>query len=98
MTEVVFLPEAAEDIERLFQFLMRNATATAARKAMRAIDGGVERLIRHPNCGAPMVGREAYRQLFILFGSSAYVLRYRFDEDRDRLVIVRVWHGKDARA
>ncbi|OWV80272.1 hypothetical protein ATY77_26000 [Rhizobium sp. R634] len=38
-----------------------------------------------------------YRQLFVPFGKSAYVLRYRIHEEADTLVVVRVWHGREQR-
>ncbi len=95
--EVVFLPEAADDIERLFQFLLDAGNPRAAQKAMAVITSGIERLSAHPHAGLAMRDREPYRQLFIPFGRSAYVLRYRIDEDHNRLVIVRVWHGRETR-
>ena len=50
-----------------------------------------------PGIGVPMDGRPDYRQLFVPFGKSAYVLRYRIDEAGDTLVVVRVWHGREGR-
>ncbi len=92
---VVFLPQAMSDIERLHGFLAER-NPPAARRALRAIDTGIDRLIDNPLIGIAMPGREE-RQLFVPFGKSAYVLRYRLHPERDSLVVVRVWHGREDR-
>ncbi|WP_117196522.1 type II toxin-antitoxin system RelE/ParE family toxin [Rhizobium terrae] len=93
----VFLPEAENDIERLFDFLMNQGNALAAQKAMLAIDEGIQMLLETPYIGIRMEGRTDYRQLFVPFGKSAYVLRYRIHEEADTLVVVRIWHGRENR-
>ncbi|ARM86830.1 toxin-antitoxin system toxin RelE/ParE family protein [Rhizobium sp. CIAT894] len=93
----VFLPEAEDDIERLYGFLIGQANPLAAQKAMLAIDEGIQMLLENPHIGIRMEDRPHYRQLFVPFGRSAYVLRYRLDEETDRLVVVRVWHGRENR-
>ncbi|MAU97335.1 MAG: plasmid stabilization protein [Fulvimarina sp.] len=92
----VFLPEAEADIERLYRFLSER-NPSAARKAMLAIDEGIQMLLDTPLLGTRMEGRPDYRQLFVPFGKSAYVLRYRIHDDADSLVVVRVWHGREDR-
>jgi addiction module RelE/StbE family toxin len=94
--KLVFLPEAVEDIDRLFHFL-NSIDPRSAQKAMLALDEGIELLLENPLIGPKMKGRSGYRQLFVPFGRNAYVLRYRIDELRDVLVIVRVWHGRELR-
>lgn len=94
--KLVFLPEAEEDIERLYAFLVEK-NPLAAQKAMLAIDEGAEMLTGNPYLGVKMEGRPDYRQLFVPFGKSAYVLRYRIQEEADTLVVVRVWHGREDR-
>jgi len=37
----------------------------------------------------------AGREFFIPFGASAYLLRYRIHDDT--LVVIRVWHSREAR-
>ncbi|MBB2794990.1 UNVERIFIED_ORG: plasmid stabilization system protein ParE [Rhizobium pisi] len=93
----VFLPEAEDDIERLFDFLMRQESPVAAQKAMLAIDEGIQMLLENPYLGIRMESHAEYRQLFVPFGKSAYVLRYRIRDEADTLVIVRVWHGREKR-
>ncbi|WP_416899503.1 MAG: type II toxin-antitoxin system RelE/ParE family toxin [Minwuia sp.] len=91
----VFLPEAVEDIDRLYDFLIEK-DAIAAQKAMLAIDEGISLLLDNPYIGVKM-GGQPERQLFVPFGKSAYVLRYRVDEPSDTLAVIRVWHGREAR-
>ncbi len=94
--KLVFLPEASEDIDRLYEFLLKD-NPIAAQKAMLAIDEGIKLLSDNPHSGVQMEGRPDYQQLFIPFGKSAYVLRYRLDAQTDTLAVVRVWHGKEQR-
>ena len=93
---LVFLPEADQDIDRLHEFLAAE-NPLAAQKAMLAIDEGIALLLENPDLGIPLERRKAFRQVFIPFGKSAYVLRYRIDTDADCLVVVRVWHGREQR-
>jgi len=94
--KVVFLPEAEADIDRLYDFLVHKNTQ-AAWKAMLAIDGGIDKLTHSPGLGLRMKARPDVRELFIPFGKSAYVLRYRIDSDNDCVVVIRVWHGREQR-
>ena len=95
---LVFLPEASDDIDRLFNFLMEEARIPlAAQKAMLAIDEGVQMLLESPYLGVEMEHNTQYRQLYIPFGKQAYILRYRIDVDKDTLVVVRVWHSRESR-
>lgn len=93
--KLVFLPQALADIERLHEFLsIRNEAA--ARRALLAIDTGIDLLQENPLIGIAMPDR-VERQLFIPFGKSAYVLRYRLHPVQNLLVVVRVWHGREDR-
>ena len=94
--KVVFLPEANSDIDRLFEFLFQN-NPVAAQKAMLAIDEGIDMLLANPFIGIAIPERPEYRQLFVPFGKSAYVLRYRIADGDETLVVVRVWHGRERR-
>jgi len=62
---------------------------------MRLILEGAERLREFPELGRPMDEDTGRREFFLHFGASAYVLRYRLHGDR--LVIIRVWHGREER-
>ena len=93
---VKFLPEALEDVERLYEFLLVK-NPLAAQKAMLAIDEGVVMLTDDPKLGRPIEFRPTYRELFVPFGRDAYILRYRIEERTNSLIVFRVWHSKEKR-
>jgi plasmid stabilization system protein ParE len=45
--------------------------------------------------GHPIGGREEYRQIVLQVLNAAYVFQYRIE--RDRLIVLRVFHGREAR-
>lgn len=92
---VFWLPEAVIDLERLYDFLVDKDPA-AAERAVRTIEGGADRLVEFPNLGRPIGDDTSRRELFIPFGASAYVLRYRIYQDT--VFIIRVWHSRETRA
>lgn len=96
MAEVKWLPEALDDLERLFAFLREKNPAAAARAAQTILDGA-DLLLTSPRLGRPMPDRTQRRELFLPFASSAYVLRYLLEDD-DTPVIIRVWHNREVRA
>lgn len=93
---VRFLPEADHDVDRLYSFLA-GRNQSAARKAMLAIDHALLRLEENPYIGVIMRERAGDRQLSIPFGDGAYILRYRLDEAKDTLIVVRIWHDCEQR-
>lgn len=94
--ELVFLPEADADIDRLFEFLLEENPA-AAERAMLSIDEGTKKLESFPELGVSMNDETGRRELFIPFGKSVYVLRYRINLEKQEVVILRVWHGRELR-
>ena len=95
MAELKWLPEALNNLERLFAFLRERNPVAAARAAQTILDGA-DLLMTSPRLGRPMPDRTQRRELFIPFASSAYVLRY-MPEDDDTPVIIRVWHSREVR-
>lgn len=95
MAEVKWLPEALDDLERLFAFLREKNPAAAARAAQTILDGA-DLLLTSPRLGRPMPDRTQRRELFLPFASSAYVLRYLLEDDATP-VIIRVWHNREVR-
>jgi plasmid stabilization system protein ParE len=49
----------------------------------------------HPQLGRPISGRQEYRQIVLQVIGAAYVFQYRFDGKR--LVMLRVFHAREAR-
>ena len=82
---------------RLRAFIAKHNPAAAERVARRLIQG-IEGLIRHPRLGrrvtvAPdQMAPEEIRDWLV----GDYVVRYLITEDR--IVVLRVWHGKEQRA
>jgi plasmid stabilization system protein ParE len=85
---------ALADLDRFAEFLDREHPALAAIVA-REIVGKVQILSEHPKLGRPIAGREEYRQIVLQVLGAAYVFQYRFDEKH--LVMLRVFHAREAR-
>lgn len=94
MSEIIWLPEAVADVDRLYGFL-RDHNPDAAERAARIILDGSHQLASLPEIGRPMADGTGRRELLLPFGSGAYVLRYLIHQNR--IVIVRVWHGREDR-
>ena len=91
---VVWLPEALQDVARLYGFLAEK-NKLAARTAAARIARAARELEDFPDMGQPMQDG-LRRQVFAQFGAGAYVIRYRRD-DRGNVVVVRVWHSRERR-
>ncbi|VAX02751.1 hypothetical protein MNBD_GAMMA20-731 [hydrothermal vent metagenome] len=91
---VRWLPEARQDAQRLYDFLIDKDPMAAAR-AMETLLIGADRLAEMPEVGRPMSDETGRRELYLPFGAGAYVLRYMID--RENVVIIRVWQGREHR-
>jgi len=91
---LVWLPETRDDILRLYDFLV-DVNPRAAARALQAIMRGADMLMKNPEMGRPMSDGTQRRELFVPFGASAYVLRYRIKSET--IVVIRVWHGREER-
>lgn len=89
---IVWLPGAVKDVERLRGFI-RSKNPIAARRAAVRILEGVTVLKLNPNAGIPVEGLSEYRELILTFGAGDYFVRYRVDSSD--IVIVRVRHSKE---
>ena len=92
--KLVWLGQSQEDIKRLYDFLL-DKEPVAAERAVRAIQLGARKLVDFPHIGRPMGDETERRELFIPFGASAYVPRYRIRDDT--IVVIRVWHSREER-
>lgn len=94
MARLIWTPPATADVTRLHAFLAPK-NRDAARRAVSAIRQGVKTLAAHPEIGRAARGLSAeFREWFIPFGQSGYVVRYRFDGAEVAILAVR--HGKEA--
>jgi plasmid stabilization system protein ParE len=94
MPEIIWLPEALDDVLRLRIFLQEKSPNSAARAGQSLLEGA-NFLSRFPEWGSPMNDGTGRREFFIPFGSSGYVLRYRLENDK--VIIIRAWHGRENR-
>jgi plasmid stabilization system protein ParE len=92
--KVIWLHQAQGDIQRLFDFLLER-DPVAAERAVRAIQTGARRLADHPQIGRPMSDDSGRRELLVPFGAGAHVIRYL--SQRERVVVIRVWHSREER-
>ena len=94
--KLAFSREARGDLVRLRAFIAKHNPPAAERVARRLIQG-IERLMRHPRLGrrvtvAPdQMAPEEIRDWAV----GDYVVRYLIADER--IVVLRVWHGKEQR-
>jgi plasmid stabilization system protein ParE len=85
---------AQRDLLRLYRFLAAKSPEAAGR-AVDVILLGAMLLEEHPQVGRPITGAPPeFREWIIPFGSSAYIVRYRFDPHQ--VVVLAVRHGREA--
>jgi toxin ParE1/3/4 len=91
---IVFTPEAISDAYRLFDFL-RLENVAAASRAMAAIWKKLELLETMPGLGYRTQSPHV-RQVRVQFGKRGYLIRYTVREKDGALVVLRIWHGREA--
>ena len=85
---------ALADLGRFEDFLRERHPALSTVVA-REIISKTRALSEHPLLGRALAGRQAYRQVILRVLNARYVFQYRVMEDR--LVILRVFHGRESR-
>ncbi len=90
-----FLPEADNDVKRLYDFLSPINKASA-KKALLAIYADIELLSLHPEIGRPLRQPLYVREHFVRFGARGYIVHYRVIETE--IIILRIWHSAEDRA
>jgi toxin ParE1/3/4 len=78
----------------LCSFLARSASG-AARFVAAEIQAKTRILEEHPLIGRPIKGRPEFRELVLEVLNARYVFRYGYDGER--LVMLRVFHGREQR-
>ena len=92
MTRLVLSPRAAQDIDRLADFLLESDPVAASATGRILIDG-LQLLKQHP-----LIGRQAelgYRELLISRGRTGYVALYKFDVVNDTAIILTIRHQRE---
>ena len=91
---VRFTPAAAQDLERLFDFLAQH-DAKAARRARAAIAKGIEFLGDFPfSCGKASPEHPLLRELIIDFGANGYVALFEI-ENKETVTVLAVRHQRE---
>ena len=85
---------ALADLDRFADFLHRHFPELAA-SVSRDLAEKVRILSQRPYLGRPLAGRPEYRQIILQAARAAYVIQYRVIADR--VVILRVFHGREER-
>ncbi|OGA66954.1 MAG: hypothetical protein A3G83_05300 [Betaproteobacteria bacterium RIFCSPLOWO2_12_FULL_68_20] len=94
--KLAFSREARGDLIRLRAFIAEHAPAAAERAGRRLIQG-IERLLRHPRLGrrVKVAPGETVPEEIRDWLVGDYVVRYLIANDR--VIVLRVWHGKEQR-
>jgi plasmid stabilization system protein ParE len=86
---------AAAYIERLRAFLT-DEHAAAAQRSATVLMHAIQSLDTFPDRGRPSRVTGAH-ELIVPFGRSAYIVRYAYNARREEVVILRIWHSREAR-
>ena len=92
MTRWALSPDAADDLERLTDFLL----ASLPEHAFATVDlvlKALEILRDHPKVGRPI--GQGLRELVISRGASGYLALYQYDEAFDLAVVLRIKHQRE---
>jgi plasmid stabilization system protein ParE len=93
MAQVVYSPNPIANLEHLHRFLAEKNPDAAAR-AIRVVRDRLRTLSTFPRLGPVDPEQPDYRELFVRFGASGYVARYRVE---GRIVVVlAVRHMREA--
>jgi plasmid stabilization system protein ParE len=93
VAEVVYSRHAFTDLERLAEFLVKEAP-TAAVAAFDVIRDGIDILGRHPLVGGPC--EAGLRELLISYGKSGYVALYSYEQREDVALVLTIRHQREA--
>jgi len=86
--------DALADLDRFSEFLHKHYPSLAKVVAAEIIKKA-QILAERPQLGAPLGGRPEYRQVILQVANAVYVFQYRIDGQR--VVMLRVFHGREAR-
>ena len=92
MTRWVLAADAADDLERLVEFLLKRFPEDAVRTVDLIMDA-LNILQHHPRIGRPR--EAALRELVISRGRTGYLALYEYDEAADLVVVLAVRHQRE---
>jgi len=94
MPRLILTSVAIGDLERVKDFLAEKSQE-AAERAKGVITEHLEKVQRFPTAYRPVASARDQREIVIAFGTYGYVMRYHFDQERDTVTILRVWHQRE---
>jgi plasmid stabilization system protein ParE len=86
---------AQADLARLHAFL-KEKNRSAADRANAALIAALQSLAALPARGRPLP-KSNMRELIAPFGRSFYVLRYAYNSRDKEVIVIRIWHSREAR-
>lgn len=92
--DIEWTQDALADLDRFAEFL-RQQHPDLAHVVAREIIDKAQVLSAYPRLGRPIAGRAVYRQLVLQVLNAPYIFQYRFDGER--LVMLRIFHGRERR-
>ena len=92
MTRWVFAAAAAEDLERLVEFLLERFPEDAI-QTVDLITDALNILQQHPRIGRPL--EAALGELVISRGRTGYLALYEYDELSDLVIVLAVRHQRE---
>jgi toxin ParE1/3/4 len=92
--EIEWSEDALADLQRFAEFLHTRHPSLASIAAREIIEKA-QVLRKYPRLGRVMAGRAEYRQLVLQVLNAPYVFQYR--HDGGRVVILRIFHGRESR-
>lgn len=92
MTRWLLAPAAADDLERLADFLLE-ADAECAVETIDLILDALSILERHPHMGRPLP--HGLHELVISHGRSGYLALYSYDDVADIALVLAVRHQRE---
>jgi len=87
--------DAADDVVRVREFLSAK-NPDAAKRALAEIFAALQKVHVFPGLGKATEDPEI-RQIIVPFGSAGYIVRYTVRPDSDNVLVLRIWHGREAR-
>ena len=85
--------EAADNLERLTDFLLESAPEAALDTVSIVLDG-LSILAQHPLVGRPLPGGQ--RELVISRGRTGYLALYRYDAQADVVLVLALRHQRES--
>ncbi len=92
MTRLVLAPHAAQDLERLADFLLATEP-DAASETGTVLISGLQILKHHPLVGR--IVEQGYRELVISRGRTGYVALYKYDVLSDVALVLALRHQRE---